>query len=68
MAAPARPAVINEGALLRYQSLDNIDQALYNNLQFQYERTAFLVAVDEELGRITRGGKYLQTQSVQILT
>jgi hypothetical protein len=68
MAAPARPVVVNEGDVLRYQSLDSTDQALYNNLQFQYERTAFLVAVEEELGRITQRGKCSQAQGVKVLT
>jgi hypothetical protein len=58
MAVPARPSVIIEGGLLRYQSLDNVDQTLYDGLPTQYQRTAFLVAVQDELGRITSGGTY----------
>jgi hypothetical protein len=58
MAAPARPSVIVEGGLLRYQSLDNFDQTLYDGLPTQYQRTAFLVAVQDELSRIASGGTY----------
>jgi hypothetical protein len=58
MAAPSRPSVIIEGGLLRYQSLDNVDQTLYDDLQTQYQRAAFLVAVQDELGRIASGGTY----------
>jgi hypothetical protein len=67
MAAPARPAIVNEGGLLRYQSLDNVDRTLYNNLQAQYQRTAFLAVIERELTLPTGEGKYSQAQFVRVL-
>jgi hypothetical protein len=57
MAAPARPATVITGNTIRYQSLDHVDEDLYNNLGKQYERTAFLAAIDNGLDKIARGSK-----------
>jgi hypothetical protein len=57
MAAPPRPATVITGNTVRYQSLDHIDEELYNNLGTQYERTAFIAAVDDGLARIATGSK-----------
>jgi hypothetical protein len=67
MAAPVRPAIVNEGGSLRYQSLDNVDQTLYDNLPTQYQRTAFLAVMERELTLPTGEGKYSQEQSVRVL-
>jgi hypothetical protein len=67
MAAPARPAIVNEGGLLRYQSLDNVDRTLYNNMQIQYQRTAFLAAIERELSLDAAESEYVQVQFVRVL-
>lgn len=54
MVAPARPAfnISADRRTITYQSLDNTDEALYNSLQFQYERNAFLDAIQTRLNAI----------------
>jgi len=43
MAAPTRPAVVldDDTRTAAYQSLDNVDEALYNSFRFVYERAVF---------------------------
>jgi hypothetical protein len=67
MVAPARPAIVNQGGSLKYQSLDNVDQTLYDTLPTQYQRNAFLAVIERELTLPTGESKYSQARSVRVL-
>ncbi|KAF1915765.1 kinase-like domain-containing protein [Ampelomyces quisqualis] len=47
MAAPLRPSVRNTNTERVYQSVDAVDQQLYNDLRFLYEKAAFLAFIDK---------------------
>ncbi|KAH9869802.1 hypothetical protein IAQ61_007015 [Plenodomus lingam] len=42
MAAPNRPNVVQQGGATVYESLDEVDENLYNQIQRVYQRAAFL--------------------------
>jgi hypothetical protein len=53
MTAPARPRVITDlpNGVTRYQSLDDIDETIYNSLVYQYEKAAFIDMITESHGQ-----------------
>jgi hypothetical protein len=53
MTAPARPRVITDllNGVTRYQSLDDIDETIYNSLAYQYEKAALIDMITESHGQ-----------------
>jgi hypothetical protein len=65
MAAPARPNITIDVAnnVTVYQSLDNTDETIFNNLQVQYERAAFIDVIATWRGQFEPGFTGKQPES-----